>query len=238
MSDIETLQKELDATKQLNVQLEERAKRFEGQLADMQKQMEGFKGVDLEALKAAKEENEILKRQQKGYDEDEYKQAVEAGIQKQREELQKSIDALSNEKNSLLTQLNEYEVVGKSMELLAGKLKDDMSPFIKDIFRKSVIKEGDELHVFDGDQKLYSKKDASKPMGLEEYCGIIQEKYPSAFKADIPAGTMNKGQRVDTGAGMSGDIVDKLKDPDTAASLSQQEKFKAGLKLAQKYRQY
>lgn len=234
MATVEELERQLAEAKDRQSQLDERAKRFEAQAVDFEKQLQQFKGVDLEALRAAAEENEILKRQGQGVDEAKFQEAVEEKIKKVRQEWQSKFDAVESSKKQLEEKLHEHEVVGAAYSILGTKVKEDMAPFIKDVLRASLRKEGDQIVAYSGKEKLYSKQDVSKEMALNEYCGLLAEKYPSAFRESVPSGTMSKGERIQgTGAV---DLVAKLRDPELAKGLSAKERLEAGMQIAAQHR--
>lgn len=214
-----------------------RAKQFEAQLVDLQKQIEKFSGVDLDALKAAKEENEILKRQTAGIDEGKFNETVEEKVKSIRQELQKKLEELTNVNKNLSAKVHDFEIVGESMKHLGDKLKPDMQDFVKEIIRKSLRKDGDQLVVYEGDEKVFSKQDVSKQMGAEEFYGIIQEKFPSAFRESVPAGTKTANERASSNTSVLS-VVEKLKNPDTAKSLTKEEINAAGVELYKKYKRY
>lgn len=177
-----------------------RAKRFEGQIVDMETKLKVFDGIDLEKLKAHSEELDILKKEKatnSPEDIDKYVANKEAEVTSRFEstiaDLQGKVDGLSGENR-------ELKVVDKAMSALSGHFNDDCHTFVKEIIRKSVHKDAGDFVVKDDEGNVrYSKSNPTKKMDLEEYANEIAEQYPSMAKAKVPAGGKVPGDRVVNG---------------------------------------
>jgi len=174
-----------------------RAKRFEGQIADMESKLKPFDGIDLEKLKAHSEELDILKKEKatgSTEDIDKYVSDKEAEVTSRFEstitELQGKVDGLAGENR-------ELKVVDKAMTAIGGLFNDDCHGFIKQIIRKSVHKDAGDFVIKDDEENVrYSKGNPAKKMDLAEYATEISELYPSMAKAKVPAGGKVPGEKL------------------------------------------
>lgn len=237
MPTVEELEKKLLIAEEKNEKLDEKAKRFEGQLTDVQKKLERFTDIDIEKLKADSDALKVLEREKDGIPQDKFDNAVEEAIKEQRTEWQTKLEASNKLITDLTSKVTDFEVVGTAMSDLSSKLKDDpiTKPFIENLLRQNLKKEGESLIVYHGDEKVFSKQDISKPMEAKEYYGIIQEQYPSAFTESAPAGTKNNNERVGGKVSNQG-LLERAQDPEAAKSLDKDERAKASNMLYKKYR--
>jgi len=174
-----------------------RAKRFEGQIADMESKLKPFEGLDLERLKAHSEELDILKKEKatgSKEDIDAYVATKETEITQRFEgtitELQGKVDGLTGENR-------ELKVVDKAMTAIGGIFNEDCHGFVKEIIRKSVHRDAGDFIVKDDEGNVrYSKSNPAKKMDLSEYANEISELYPSMAKAKVPAGGKVPGEKL------------------------------------------
>ena len=212
-----------------------RAQRFEGKLTDLERQLEQFKGVDLEGLKAAKEELEILRKQQATKSPDDLeawkKEEAEKIKNKVLSQTQSEIERLSTElatKDQILTELT---VVDKVTNEIGENFNSDVMPFVKDIIRKRVKKNEDGEYVVlteDGEPMYVSGKPAT-PQNLVDEIG---SKHASFLKRQVSSGSKMNGTRTETIFG--GDKVAayaKMTPEQRKANLSRDERGKLASEL-------
>jgi hypothetical protein len=180
---------------------DERAKRFEGQLADVQKQMERFKDIDPEKYKATVEELEIVKRENasKGKPEDleAWQKEKEAEL---RGKLQKDIDARDQELGSLRTKYHQLRVVDKFMSTAGSEFKSDLADIARDIVsRQANLNDANEWEFKDENGNLlYEPGQASKPMTPQGFVTLLKEKRPSLFNSSVKPGVRAPGEKSDS----------------------------------------
>jgi len=216
---------------------DERAKNFQGQLTTREKDLERFGDMDPEKYKAILEENAILQRQSAGISEDKFKDALEESMQSERESHKGTLDEKDAAINSLTKEINSIKINSKAWVPLQG-VKDDMKPFVTSLINKHAIIEDDKLYAIDADgKKLMSKKDPTLSMGWEEFAEDLSTVYPSAFEKQIPTTTASNGKRQSaSNGGMS--LVERLKNPDTAKHMTNEEKRQAGAERAARARTF
>lgn len=176
----------------------EKAKRLEAQVVDMEKRLEKFNGVDVDAHRAIKEELEFLKQEkakQSPEDLEEYKKTFEHQI---RGEYQGEFDKLKSELEKARSKTHELEVVDRAMEKIGDRFNADTHKFIKTIIRDSVARdENGNFYLRDSDGKpLYSEKEPSKRMGLDDLASKLADEHPSFAKADYISGTKQTGEKI------------------------------------------
>lgn len=201
-----------DATTQTAQELQravERAQRFEGQVVNLQKEMERFKGVDLDKLKADSEALAQLMKDnaKKSGNQDDIDALLTKKEKEIRDELQSKIEEWQGKATTYEQQVRELTIIDKGFSKVSSIFNDDTHDFIKDIFRRSVELDKDgHFVVKDKDGKArYSAKAANKLMTIEELAEEIAEKHPSFARAtQVKAGRQN-GQA----AGPSADEVSR-----------------------------
>jgi len=185
-----------------------RARDFEAKFTDIEKKLKTYEGIDLEKLKAAAEEAEILKRQNAKTPEQ-----MEAAIREAekkyadreaqvRKEVQGQLDAVTKERDEFKGKYRELSVTDKAMAEIGGIFNEDMHPFIKQYIRQSVDTDdrGEFVVKDERGEMRYSRTDRAKPMPLKEFAAEIAERHPSAAKASTRTGDMQAGTR-SNGAG-------------------------------------
>lgn len=175
----------------------DRANNALGKLTDLEKQIERFKGIDIDKLKA---DSEALAMMMKDKAKTSGNQAdIDALLseteKKVRDQLQPKIEELANDKNQLASKLKELTVVDGVYSKIGNKFNDDMQSFVKQIIRQSVdLNENNEFIIKDENGKpRYSKVSVNQLMTIDEFSKELEEKYPSAVKSSVPAGTKTNG---------------------------------------------
>lgn len=174
----------------------ERARRFEGQLADVEKKLEPFKKHNIDELLAAKEERDLLKEEtaksKGGADLDTFKKELEGKV---RGQYQKNIDDLTGELEKYKKENKELSIVDRAMTEIGARFNDDTHPFIKQFIRQSVDKdEQGNFVVKDEKGNLrYGANTPSVPMSLANFADEIATKHPSMAKANVTAGSLKGG---------------------------------------------
>jgi hypothetical protein len=174
-----------------------RAQRFEAQMVDLQKQVERFKGVDLDRLKAIEEDYENIKRDKAaGNPEDlkKWKVDFEGRI---RSEVQSDIAKRDEELGKLRLENRELRVVDKAIDQLADRFNPDTIPFIKGLVRQHVdVDDTGEFIVKDdkGDVR-YVQGQPNQKMGIRHFAEELAAKHPSFARASVPAGGKQAGQK-------------------------------------------
>ena len=183
-------------------QADARAKRFEGQLVDLQRQFESFSKLgDPDSIRGKLEDYDNLKRDKatgSPEDLDAWKKDTESEI---RGELQKDIDGLKSAVAEKDKKLNELQVVDKTMSQIGGMFNDDTHDFIKQYVREGVkLDESGDLIVHDGEgNPRYSPGNASVKMTVSEYAEELAGKHPSMAKAQNVAGGKQGVQKAGSG---------------------------------------
>jgi hypothetical protein len=205
--------------------LDERAKRFEGMVVELQKQLEPFKSLNLEELKAAKEERDILKRQSAGIDEEKFNQIIQEKEKEIRNMTQKEIDELKSKYDLTNKELKELKIVDKGIEKVGNLFKKDTHGIIKDFLRKSVSlnEDGDFVVLDDKGKARYSKENVNKYMTLEEYAKEIAAAYPSLSENQVSNGSKGGGERY---SGSGGYTLADYNNPETRKNMSLEDRRK------------
>lgn len=175
----------------------ERARRFEGQVTDLQKTVERFSGIDPDDYKETKRLFEEMRTKNSGGDPKQIEAIVESRVAEIRKQIQKDIDALSQERDKYKSQNKELTVVGKVLELAAPKASGDALPLIERLVRESCDLDADgNIYAKGPDGKpLYAHGSTTKLMGAEDFVSHIFEKHPSLAKSEARGGTMQPGQK-------------------------------------------
>ena len=171
----------------------ERARNFEGKLADLETR---FKGIDPDSVSQMQQELRELK-ENKATQSPEDLEAYKAEL---KQELENAYKEQFTEKdtsiNSLMSELKELRITSKATEIMSKEFTTDgiqlLTPRIEqacDLLDGKVIVKGE-----DG-KPLRSKKVPAENMGLSEYIESLKESYPSTVKADFKSGHMYQGNK-------------------------------------------
>jgi hypothetical protein len=200
---------QLTALQQELTKATERAQRFEGQLVDVQKNLEKYKGIDLDKLKADSDALTQLMKEKAGTSGNQTD--IDALIAKRekeiRDQLQPELETWQTKASTLEQQVKELTIIDRGFSQVSGMFNDDTHDFIKDIFRKSVAQDDTGAFIVkDKDGKMrYSPKAANVPMTLTELAQEIADKHPSFGKSTAVKGARQLGDS----AGASADEVNR-----------------------------
>lgn len=169
----------------------ERARRFEGQLTDLEKKFEKVKAIDPEKYTAIIEENRILKTKDAGSDETKITGLVESARKEERELFTGKLTETSKQRDELLKEVNHYKVtVPATNKLAEKKLLPEQLPLMQMLVEKELFLHDGEIRILGKDGKPErSKLNPAKDMDIEEWTDSLVQKYPSAFAASsVPGG--------------------------------------------------
>lgn len=207
--------------------MEDRAKRFEAQLADYEKK---FKGIDIEALKAKAAEADLLKRDAALGDKDKIEQLIKDKEIEIRKALENEFNDLKSNNEKLSTRNRELEVVDKVFGAIASRFNDDCHEDVKARIRANADRAEDGKIIFKDEEgkKLYSKTKPSQELSIEEFAETLAEQKPSWAKSKAVGGAKSgvfKSESTNTSAVTL----------EQYAKMSQAERLQVPAKLRQQY---
>ena len=175
----------------------ERARTFEGKLADLEKQLEPFKSVNLTELQANNEAYQRLQKEKaEGGSKEDLDALLTAKEKEVRAELQAKIDELEGNYGKTASELKEIQIVDKAFNGLASEIVAGSEEFVKDLIRKNVDSVDGELVIKGQDGKpRYSKTDATKHMTVAEWQAEVKASNPFFFKSTVISGTRQEGEK-------------------------------------------
>lgn len=173
----------------------ERAQRFEAEIVDLKKTHEKFKDIDLEKYKATMEDYDNLRREQAKGDPVKIEQIVKEREGKVRSEVQKQLDELAKENQSLKTDLKELRIVDRVHSNVAGFFNDDVQEDVKARIRTAVDMRDDGTYIIKDEkgEPRYSAADHTKLMSVDEFAAELQKKKPSWAKPSQVSGGLHAG---------------------------------------------
>lgn len=183
-------------------QADERAKRFEGLFTDLEKRYSSVKDIDPVAYKAMQEDYDNLRKQAAQGDKNEIDRLLADKEKALTSRFETKLNELQTLTEKLQSENKELKVVDRAMETIGGRFNDDTHGFIKQFVRQAVDRgeSGDFVVKDEQGNVRYSKQNPSKPLSLEEYADELAEKHPSLARANVPAGGVQNGQRLPSGA--------------------------------------
>ena len=176
----------------------ERSRKFEGEIATLTKTYEPYAKVDIEALKAAKEELQLIKEQNatnKGGDDlTQFKTEYETIV---RGKYQGTIDELKEENATLKKDNREHNIVDKAMSEIGGLFNEDMHPFVKQYIRQAVDKDDNGNFIVKDDKGdlRYDPLNPAQPFSLGGWAAELTGQHPSMAKANVTSGSMKGGTK-------------------------------------------
>lgn len=178
--------------------VQERAYRFEGMVKTLEKQMEAFKGIDIDALRAKAEEAEQLRTEAAAKDGTKVEELINRVKTEESARYSKKIDELEKEKQSMSTLVQKLQVVQPAMLEAAKRFTANELDLVQSLIERDLtLNEGD-IRVRDKDGKVRaSAKDPRNLMDITEYFEELAIKYPNIAIAADKAGTMTGGQQRD-----------------------------------------
>lgn len=205
MADTDSKTVSIDEFNELKAQLtqaDERAKRFEGLFTDLEKRFNSVKDIDPVAYKAMQEDYDNLRKQAATGDKDEIDRLLADKEKQITTRFETKLTELQSLTDRLQSENKELKVVDRAMETIGGRFNDDTHGFIKQYVRQAVDRgeSGDFVVKDDAGNVRYSKQNPSKPLTLEEFADELAEKHPSLARANVPAGGVQNGQRLPSGA--------------------------------------
>lgn len=176
MKTVEELQAELDA-------VTNKAHKLEAEAVDKGKQLEKFKGINLDEIGALKDEVTILRRESAKGD----PAKIEEVLAREKAELEKRFNSkyseFESENLTLKQKIQKYEVVTPTMSKAATIFVDTSLDLVNMLVEKDLASVDGEIIVKGPDGKPQaSAKDPRKNMSVEEYLEGIANKYPSIAK--------------------------------------------------------
>lgn len=201
-------------------QRDERAKRFESQLADLEKKHAKFKDVDLDRLRADSSALAELQRQRAAANPDDLKTWREEQKVSLRRELQTELEGLTAENKRLSTQNRELLIVDKAMAEIGPKFNEDGHVFIKQYIRESIDRDeaGNFVVKDNRGESRYSTKKPAEKLSLVEWAEELASKHPSIAKSTTVAGSKNPSLRQTNGTSQSLDVDRYLRMTDAERS--------------------
>ena len=183
--------------------LESRYNSTYAELVDVKKRLEKFASVDIEELKAARDENRVLKSQ---LDEASRKDAIgdETKIKdylaKKAEELDRTYGSKFDELNKQLAatqkKLGRFEVVTPALKKAGEKFIPKALPLVEREVEANIRLVDGELVAVDQDGKARrSSKDPRVAMGLDEFLDGLGEQYDFMLAPKTTTGGMSGGER-------------------------------------------
>lgn len=182
----------------------ERARRFEGQLADLQKTVDRFKDIDPVEYKANKEALARLEQERAQNKPDEIEKLITKAKEETRKELGKKVEDYETKIQTLTAQNHELMVVDRVFSAASSDLNDDMYDIFKDIARRSCAldEEGNIVIKNDKGEIRYSPKNPNNKMTYAEFIEEIREKKTSMFKSTVKTGGKGDGTKSSNGSGV------------------------------------
>lgn len=179
-----------DSSSELNQALE-RARRFEAMATDYEKQLERFKGIDPDEVKANKEALDRLMEEnaKKGDDKDleGYKAHLSEKFQK---EYGSQLDELRNELKEKDSKLTKLLLTDTALKKAAPLFNDDALEYIEiKVNSECKLQDGEIVVIGKDGEPRQSKQDPRKLMTVDEYLSELAEQKPSLTRAKGKAGT-------------------------------------------------
>jgi len=182
--------------------VQERAYRFEGLAKTLEKQMEAFKGIDLEALRAKAEEADQLRKDVATKDGSKVEELISKVKTEESARYSKKIDELEQEVQSKSTLVQKLQVVQPAMLEAAKRFTSNELDLVQSLIERDLVLNEGEIRVKDKDGKVRaSTKDPRNLMGVSEYFEELATKYPNIAISADKAGTMTGGQHRDAPVG-------------------------------------
>lgn len=174
----------------------ERARRFEAQAVDREKQLERYRNIDPDEYHALKDS--VFQYQKKEATTDPAK--IDELVQSKAQELEEAYKQQFTEKDSTIQtlegELKELRVVDRAMSKATSIFNDDALPLIKEEIRKHCDFVDGEIVIREGEKLARSKSNPSENMGVEEFLTSLAEKYPSCARPKGVTGTRRPGEQV------------------------------------------
>ena len=180
----------------------ERAQRFEGQIVDLQKQMERFKGFDPEKAKADADALEQLMKEKGKTDQT----TIDELIARKEAEFEKRYGTKYTEQETELSnarsELKRLRVTNVALQKAADIFNPDALELIQSRIESDCdFADGEIIIKGENGKALPSKLDPRKQMDLDEYLQSLAAKYPSTAKSSVAQGSRGQGTKMPAGTG-------------------------------------
>lgn len=176
--------------------IEERARRFEAQAIDAQKQLERFKGIDPEKYRAVMEDYDNLRKEKATGSPEEIDRLI-AEKKQEIEGLYKGhLDEAKNRALQLEQELKQLRVVDRAKTKAADRFTTDALDLIQTPIERDLdFVDGEIVVKGDGGEIKRSPQDPSKNMSLDEYLDSLANKFPSIVRSEFRGGAKPTGQQ-------------------------------------------
>jgi len=176
--------------------IEERARRFEAQYTDAQKQMERFKGIDPERYHAILEDYENLRKEKASGSPEEIDRLISEKKQEIEGAYKSHLDEARTKAEQLERELKQLRVVDRAKSKAAARFTTDALELIQSPIERDLDFVDGDIVVKDVNSEIRrSPKDPSRHMNLDEYLDELATKFPSIVKSDFRGGAKPQGER-------------------------------------------
>lgn len=186
------------------LKLDERAKRFEGQVADLEKKVKAFGDITPDHIHAMREELDSLKKANTGVPKDKQDE-LEALLKKKYDDQIKALsdraEAAEKERDAERGQMKTLKIKTAVLPKLSEIFNSDSAALIEREVLSACDIDGDTIIIKDKDGKIRSAKDGKGNMSPDQFLGELAEKFPSCAKPTNKNGTMNGNERKYNGGG-------------------------------------
>lgn len=209
----------------------ERSQRFEAQLTDKEKILQGFEGVDKAEFLRLKEEDEARRKDGIKTPED-IEAYVSEKVEAAKSEFGKKFDHFETEIAAKDALLKELQVHNVAKEKAVGVIDMDCWPLIQHFIDKHCYYEDDEIVIKDDDGQVRSSPENPRyNMTMEEYLAEIVEKQPRIAAEKGKKGTAKSL----SGANSGGSNINGSMTLDEFAKLSKEERLAQPLEVRQRF---
>ena len=212
-------------------QLREQSQKLQGTLANAEKSLEQYKGINPDEHFALKSSLEQLKQKQAlqtPEDLEAYKLEVKQQVENQfKEQFGAEVKSLQEQLNAANKQNHQLTVVDKAMSSIGAAFNDDVHGFLKNEISRHIDKDASGNIIVkdqEGNQRFHANQ---TPYTLEDWSREFAERHPSMVKATVKAGAKQAGQVVNGATGFTMDQY--LNNPEARARMSVADRRKFAL---------
>lgn len=186
------------------LKLDERAKRFEGQVVDLEKKIKAFGDITPDHIHAMRDELDGLKKANTGVPK-EQQDALEALLKKKYDDQIKTLteraEAAEKDRDSERGQMKTLRIKTAVLPKLSEIFNSDSTALIEREVLGACDIDGDAIIVKDKDGKIRSAKDGKGNMSPDQFLSELAEKFPSCARPTNKNGTLNGNERKYNGGG-------------------------------------
>jgi hypothetical protein len=170
---------------------------WQARATDYEKKLERYKDIDPDAVKAMREDYEIMRKEAASKDPKKFDEWATSKETEIRGAVQKELDGARATAEQARKELIELKVVDRVFALAAGKFNEDTHEDVKRYVReRCALDDSGEIVVKGTDGKpLYAKGSTTKLMGAQDFVSWLVEQKPSWAKAEGVSGVRDPGQR-------------------------------------------